>query len=125
VGQLVVGDDLVEEAEREAQRPRQSRQREEHVEEGGAPVASQQVGEREPEEDGDDHRGLWVAQDDQRHDQDTQSDAQRAEDEPTYPKEGGLFTGVRGRVILRSCATLCNPSDLGPFHDVAGLESRV
>jgi hypothetical protein len=37
MGQLVAGDDLVEETEHEAQSPRQ---REEHVEECGAPVAS-------------------------------------------------------------------------------------
>jgi len=58
VGELVVGDYLLEEAEHEAYGPSQRRQREEHVEEGGAPVASQQVGEREPEEDGDDQGGL-------------------------------------------------------------------
>ncbi len=58
MGQLVVGDDLLEEAEREAQSPRQRRQREEHIEEGGTPVASQPVGEGEPDEDGDDQRGL-------------------------------------------------------------------
>src|SRR5215211_3975378 len=54
VGQLVVGDDLLEEAEHEAKGPRKRRQGEEHVEEGGAPVASEQVGEGEPDEDGDD-----------------------------------------------------------------------
>src|SRR5918997_230348 len=58
VGQLVVGDDLVEEAEREAYGPRQRCQREEHVEEGGTPVASQQVGERESNEDAYDQGGL-------------------------------------------------------------------
>ena len=58
MGDLVVGDDLVEEAEHEAHSSRQCRQREEHVEEGGAPVASQQMSEREPHEYGDDQRGL-------------------------------------------------------------------
>src|SRR5215212_1001640 len=70
VGELVVRDYLVEEAEREAYGPSQRRQREEYVEEGGTPVASQQVCERESNEDGDDQRGLWVAKDDQRGDQD-------------------------------------------------------
>jgi hypothetical protein len=58
VGQLVVGDDLLKEAEREAHSPHKCCQCEEHVEEGGAPVASQQVGERETDEDGDDQCGL-------------------------------------------------------------------
>ena len=58
MGELVVRDDLVEEAEHEAKGTRKRRKREEHVEECGAPVTSQQVGEGEPEEDGDDQRGL-------------------------------------------------------------------
>ncbi len=36
---------------------RQRRQRGEHVEDGGTPVASQEVSERQREEDGDDQRG--------------------------------------------------------------------
>jgi hypothetical protein len=54
VGKLVVGDDLAEEVEHEAQGPRQRRQREEHVEDGGPSLASQEVGKRQCEEDGDD-----------------------------------------------------------------------
>ncbi len=43
---VVVGDYLGEEAQRVAQGPRQRRQREEDVEDGGAPVAPQEeVGE--------------------------------------------------------------------------------
>ena len=49
---------FVEETEREAYGPCKRRDGEEHVEEGGAPVAAQQVSEREPYEDGDDHSGL-------------------------------------------------------------------
>src|SRR5215203_2545909 len=45
VGQLVVKDDLVEEVEHEVKGTRKRRQREEHVEECGMPVASQEVSE--------------------------------------------------------------------------------
>jgi hypothetical protein len=31
-----------------------------------------------------------------------------------------LFTELPGKWILRTCATLCNPSDLARLHNVAG-----
>ena len=80
VGQLVVRDDLLEEAEHEAHSTHKRCQREEYVEESGTPVASKQVSKREPEEGGDYQRGLYVAQDDQRHQQDAQRDTQRMEE---------------------------------------------
>src|SRR5829696_6198606 len=37
------------------------------------------------------------------------------------PNNESLFTGVRGRLILRSCASPCNPSHLTSLCNMAGL----
>ncbi len=110
MGKLVVGNDLAKEVEGVTQG---SRQRKSYVEEGGPPLASREIGERQRKEDSDYERSGYVTHDEQRHQQDAQRNAKCEEDGSVQWRAdqsflvltctpATLFTGPRRKSILRS-----------------------